>query len=340
MAGKLSRRDFLKLAGASALGAGVAPIRRAAAATERSIAYGRCLMIYLTVYSRPSVYGRQLAYHPFDAIIPLYEAVAGEDESAHNPNWYRTHGGYVHASNVQPVRWRFNLPRRNLAPGGQLVELTVPYTTARVHPDLSAAERYRLYHGTTYWAAETVSDPAGLIWYALWDDRINETFFALAHTLRIVRARDLLPLAPEATDKWVQVDVTAQRLTAFEGDTPVIETLISSGRNYSGDEGLGDFRTPLGTYYIYRKRSERHMAAGDAAAPDFYDLPGVSWVAYFSGGMAFHGTFWHNDYGTPWSHGCVNMRPEDALWLYRWTAPHASADEQLVEETGTRVEVV
>ena len=53
-----------------------------------------------------------------------------------------------------------------------------------------------------------------------------------------------------------------------------------------------------------------------------YDLPGVPWVSYFSGnGAAIHGTYWHNDYGTPKSSGCLNVRPEDAKWLFRWTLP-------------------
>ncbi len=334
-----SRRSFLRIAGATALGVGLPAVRRASA-FERPIAYGRSLMVYVTVYNRPSVYGRQLAFHPLDSILLIYEEVKSEDENTHNPNWYRTHSGYIHASNVQPVNWRYNLPRTRLPATGQLVDLTVPFTTARRDANADAAERYRLYYGSTYWAMDAITDRQGVTWYALWDDRINETFFAPARTLRLVKESDLAPISPNVTGKWIQIDTSSQLLTAFEDTTPVFETLISSGRNYSGDPALGDFRTPLGTHTIHRKRPERHMAAGDAAATDFFDLPGVSWVSYFSGGMAFHGTYWHNDYGTPWSHGCINMRPEDARWLYRWTEPYVQPNEHSTESPGTRVEVI
>jgi len=66
------------------------------------------------------------------------------------------------------------------------------------------------------------------------------------------------------------------------------------------------------------------MAAGDALSG--YDLPGVGWPTIFisSNGVAIHSTYWHNDYGIPKSHGCVNARPDDAKWVFRWTLPHVS----------------
>jgi len=68
------------------------------------------------------------------------------------------------------------------------------------------------------------------------------------------------------------------------------------------------------------KRASRHMSGG--TRENGYDLPGVPWVSYFSGnGAALHGTYWHNDYGTPKSAGCINLRPQDAKWLFRWTLP-------------------
>jgi lipoprotein-anchoring transpeptidase ErfK/SrfK len=74
-----------------------------------------------------------------------------------------------------------------------------------------------------------------------------------------------------------------------------------------------------------------------------FDLPGVPWVTFFtSTGVSFHGTYWHNDYGTPRSHGCVNLLPEDAKFLYRWTNPVVPADTPYLHQpgTGTRVEIV
>ena len=60
-----------------------------------------------------------------------------------------------------------------------------------------------------------------------------------------------------------------------------------------------------------------------------FDLPGIPWVSYFTtGGVAFHGTYWHNDYGAPRSHGCVNVTSEDAKWLFRWSMPYADSNPE------------
>jgi hypothetical protein len=82
----------------------------------------------------------------------------------------------------------------------------------------------------------------------------------------------------------------------------------------------------------------RHMAGDDMAADDFFDLPGVPWVSYFHWwGVSIHGTYWHNDYGRPRSHGCVNLRPEDAKWVFRWTTPRASIYTPETKGDGTAV---
>lgn len=114
------------------------------------------------------------------------------------------------------------------------------------------------------------------------------------------------PAAPAASSgRWIDINLSNQTLTAFEGSTPVFSTLISSGST---------FPTPVGTYSIlYRVRSQRMTGPG-------YDLPNVPWVMYFTNrGHAIHGAYWHNNFGTPMSHGCVNMRPDEAQWLYNFT---------------------
>jgi lipoprotein-anchoring transpeptidase ErfK/SrfK len=82
------------------------------------------------------------------------------------------------------------------------------------------------------------------------------------------------------------------------------------------------------------------MAAGDIASNGF-DLPGVPWVLYINeAGISFHGTYWHNDYGFPHSHGCINMAPQAAKWLYRWSMPTVPPDKYLMYgRVGTRVEI-
>lgn len=114
------------------------------------------------------------------------------------------------------------------------------------------------------------------------------------------------PAQPAASSgRWIDINLSTQTLTAYEGGTPVFSTLISSGST---------FPTPVGTYSIlYRVRSQRMTGPG-------YDLPNVPWVMYFTNrGHAIHGAYWHNNFGHPMSHGCVNMRPSDAEWLYNFT---------------------
>ena len=83
------------------------------------------------------------------------------------------------------------------------------------------------------------------------------------------------------------------------------------------------------------------MATGDLASSGF-DLPGVPWVQYITkGGISFHGTFWHNDFGRPRSHGCINMSSQAAKWLYRWTSPQVSLNKEFAYGSrGTNVEIV
>jgi lipoprotein-anchoring transpeptidase ErfK/SrfK len=84
------------------------------------------------------------------------------------------------------------------------------------------------------------------------------------------------------------------------------------------------------------------MADGDFAAPKTFDLPGVPWVTYLTQkGVALHGTYWHNDFGKPRSHGCINVSSEAAKWLYLWTNPVVPFDQDYWEEdTGTILDVV
>lgn len=120
-------------------------------------------------------------------------------------------------------------------------------------------------------------------------------------------------------EKWIDVDLTRQALVAFEGDRPVFATLISSGRRNTQDKEH-DFPTPTG---IFRIR-EKHVTAtmdGDVASDGPYSIEDVPWVMYFQGSYALHGAFWHDAFGYPRSHGCVNLAPEDARTLFGWADP-------------------
>ncbi len=124
-----------------------------------------------------------------------------------------------------------------------------------------------------------------------------------------------IPLAafPSLTEKWVSVDLSEQRVVAFEGTRPVANFLISSGRSPTP--------TVTGVFRIRAKIAAQTMEGGDRAAGDYYNLPNVQWVSYFFQDYSFHGTYWHRNFGHPMSHGCINMTNADAEWLYNWMGP-------------------
>jgi len=112
-------------------------------------------------------------------------------------------------------------------------------------------------------------------------------------------------------DQWIDVDVGEQVLVAYRGPTAVFATLISSGRGSP---------TPLGNYPVWAK-----VTSIDMSNQDYEDHPylveGVPWVMLFQGHIALHGAYWHDDFGRRKSHGCVNLAPADARWLFEWVRP-------------------
>ncbi len=113
-----------------------------------------------------------------------------------------------------------------------------------------------------------------------------------------------------STEKKIFVDLTHQRLYAYQGTTLFMNTLISSGKWHP---------TPTGTFHIWSKLVATRMTGGSGA--DYYDLPNVPYTMYFYNDFALHGAYWHNNFGHPMSHGCVNMRIEDAHKLFDWVDP-------------------
>jgi len=113
---------------------------------------------------------------------------------------------------------------------------------------------------------------------------------------------------------------------------PVFETKISSGLSGLSTSDI-DTATPVGDFHIAVKMPSKHMGEANLAADiEDYVLPGVPWCNFFDNqdpirGYAFHGAYWHDNFGVPMSHGCVNMRPGDAKWLFRWTRPVAAFED-------------
>ncbi len=117
-----------------------------------------------------------------------------------------------------------------------------------------------------------------------------------------------------STDKRVLVILSSQEAFAYEGDTLIKQFVVSTGTD--------QYPTVTGTFFVYAKFSQTKMTGPG------YDTPDVPWTMYFFEGYALHGAYWHNNFGTPQSHGCVNFKVDEAEWLFNW-AP-----------LGTTVEVI
>jgi lipoprotein-anchoring transpeptidase ErfK/SrfK len=137
------------------------------------------------------------------------------------------------------------------------------------------------------------------------------------------------------TDKRIDVDVTRQVLSCFEGNREVYHCRVSTGAKFDMYGNVVDkWSTPVGQHRVTRKFISLQMSGGTTGAG--YDLPGIGWTVIFAtGGVAIHSTFWHNNYGDPVSHGCVNTRPEDANWIFRWTMPAVTYDPGMLDVTVT-----
>jgi lipoprotein-anchoring transpeptidase ErfK/SrfK len=120
------------------------------------------------------------------------------------------------------------------------------------------------------------------------------------------KACDPKPAPPE---HWVEVDLSMQYLWAREGNKVVNQTYVSTGK--------AGFETPTGTFYILVKYRYDDMEG--TIGGEYYNVPAVPWTMYFTNwGHALHGAYWHNDFGTPRSHGCINLPLWFAEWLYYW----------------------
>ncbi|HEX7453100.1 MAG TPA: L,D-transpeptidase [Polyangiaceae bacterium] len=127
-----------------------------------------------------------------------------------------------------------------------------------------------------------------------------------------------LPSELRPGERWIDVDIASQVVTAYVGDRPVFATLTSTGRGADGSE----LSTPRGAKRLWVKLRTSNMDnLDDESAAENYAIQAVPWVMYFERGYGLHGTFWHRAFGTKHSHGCVNLTPLDAQRLFAWTSP-------------------
>ncbi|HUI87535.1 MAG TPA: L,D-transpeptidase family protein [Anaerolineales bacterium] len=370
----LSRRDFLKLTG---LGAGALLLNPFLGEREflvSPLAPFPSANLLGRVAVQPDFYHTPLMPSPNanaapirnmnqdDIVIWLREVIGTTYTGGISQQWVQTPDGFLYLPHVQPVK---NLPNTviNAIPAGKpgfWAEVTVPYVDLKIqNRPIAPAIKYlmglsqpvRLYYGQVVWLDQVGTDSSGKVVY-----RFNESpghgygygdvFLADATAFRPLTADDVSPINPnvDPATKKIVVDATPQHqtLSCFEGKNEVYFCRISTG------DDQADFSTPVGDQAVARKIYSIHMAAnlGKAAgSSNGYDTMAVPWPTFFNltVGAAIHGVFWHNYFGQQKSHGCINVAPEDAKWIFRWTSPFVSLDQSEIQmqwpNVGSKVSV-
>lgn len=305
---------------------------------------GRVAYESVSVFDAPRLDANTLSYRFRDELLNIFHSITPLAGPAYNPLWYRISDGYVHSALVQPVGIQYNQALETLPESGLLFRVTVPYTQPYSFSSSGGWQvesRYLLYYGSNHWVTDIVEGHDGNAWYQITEAWEGVRYYAAAPHLEPYDSAELTPVAPDvpAADKRIEVSLERQMLTAYEGDRVVLRAPVATGvRNSSLNDGLPT-ETPTGVFNITSKLSAKYMGANrltDTLGDRF--LPGVPWTAFFAeGGYALHGAYWHNNFGAPMSQGCINIRPDYAQWLYRWTTPIAQPDEWEARGFGTRI---
>lgn len=161
----------------------------------------------------------------------------------------------------------------------------------------------------------------GYTWYKIifdeflrYPNRINSDWYVVADYVEVLHdegSKTLWEDGSASTTKKIIVDIAEQKLYAYDGAKLFMETSISTGLELSP--------TPRGSFTIFKKTPSRYMQGPLPGHTDIYDLPGVPWNLYFTHeGAVIHGAYWHDSFGSRYSHGCVNLAPDEARELYNW----------------------
>jgi len=195
-----------------------------------------------------------------------------------------------------------------------------PSRTPQGVPDPDAP-LYHRYEIVTIYAQEFRGTDE--LWYLIGPDQWVEQRYVSKVTV------DPPPPGVGPGERWIEVDLFEQTLAAYEGERMVYATLISSGRP-------GSTWTDSGLFRIWAKLPAAKMSNPDTddGNPAWYFLEDVPWTMYFNGATALHAAYWHDAFGFTRSHGCVNLAPRDAEWLFNWTSPYTPPNADVVYANG------
>jgi hypothetical protein len=355
----LSRRDFLKLASAS-LGALAVRLPKSFDLEyfsspkrlpdfPKSEIIGRVLENGIDLRSQPTndeTVNTTISELAADTLVEWGRQVVGNVVGGlKNQRYVETPQGYIYGSVLQPSR---NLPNTPLTemPAGQKgfwAEVTVPYIELAhegvvASPWLQDHITYnfspKLYYGQVVWI-DQIRTSNGFSEYR-WNEDVphgygygayGEFFWGDGAGFKVLTDADVAPISPDVdpNDKRIEANLDYQTLSCYEGNTEVYFCRIASGLGYDPSTGQASDKlaTPVGNLLTHWKIVSLNMTAGTFQSG--YSTPAVPWSTMISGdGVAIHGAFWHNAFGEKRSHGCVNVTPEDAKWIFRWTTPSVS----------------
>ncbi len=357
----LSRRDFLKLAGlglgAMAFNPKFLPDLEYLSLPKRlpqfpaSQIIGRVVDTGVDLRSQPTNdpgLNTSIAKLEADTLLEWNREVVGNVVGGlSNQRYVETPQGYVYGSVLQPTRNHPNTPITEIPAGqpGFWAEVTVPYVDLAhegvvASPWLRDHIQYnfppRLYYGQVVWM-DQIRAGSGFVEYR-WNEDANgrgygyggsygEYYWGDGAGFKVLTDDDVSMLSPDVdpNEKKMVLNLDYQTLSCFEGSREVYFCRVSSGLKYF-DFNTGetvDYSTPAGTLLTHWKIISKNMTAGDEAAG--YSTPAVPWCTFIAtGGIAVHGAHWHNAFGERRSRGCVNVTPEDAKWIFRWTTPYVS----------------
>ena len=334
---QLSRRDFLKITASGVLGLVLSELGMDRALAAPSASKGLALFSGVPIYDAPSVKANKLELIGKDQVFDLLGDVQGDYfDNPYNTTWYVVEGGYVHSAPVMPVEENYQKPVYSIPAEGQLAEVSAPYSLTYRSPYFHSKNAHRIYYESTHWVKKIIvtREEKG-VWYEIFDKELKASFYVPSYNMRLIPNEELTQLSPEVPneEKLLHVDLKSQIVNAFEG-----EKIVLSVRCASGQRGTD---TPKGQWTTYHKGPSIHMTNRGDAVANIYNLPGVPWCSFFTGsGHAFHGTYWHNDYGRLRSNGCVNLPSSIAKWVYRWTSPVVPYNVDYVNLPGQGTKVI
>jgi lipoprotein-anchoring transpeptidase ErfK/SrfK len=278
---------------------------------------------------------------PDQDLDPGFAVAMVEEQTAHGERWGRTrHGEWVALRELGEAR-PSPFKGEEVASSGLLDFAWVVAERASVFaaPVVAKVTGSHVHFEVVPWREERGAHAGAMV-------RVSEDGAVAAWMRRSDLVRPTLSPPPDeiggtaTEERWIDIELASQTLVAYEGVRPVYATLVSTGRGAVGSESA----TPPGVHRIWVKLLSTNMGnLQNEDAEEHYSIEDVPYVQFFDKAVALHGAFWHRSFGRVHSHGCVNLAPADAEWLFGFTSPHLldgwTAALPIPVEMGTTVRV-